>query len=57
MAIPAQVQPNLAQYLSNQISIFSILFNFMPNTVKTREELHRSCLSISHDIDLFDTQE
>lgn len=57
MAMPAQVQPNLSQYLSNQISISNWLFNLTLDTAKTREELERSWFSISHDIDLVNAQE
>ena len=57
MAIPTQVQPNLAQYLSNQISISNSSFSLILDTAKTREELEISCFSISHDIDLANAQE
>lgn len=57
MAIPVQVQPNLAQNLSNQISISNSLFNLMLDTAKTREELERSWFVILHDIDFSNAQE
>ena len=38
MTIPIQVQPNISQDLSNQLSISTILFNLMLDIAKKRKK-------------------
>lgn len=57
MAIPAQTQPNLARGFSNQTSISTSLCNFMLDIANIREEIERSWLDISRDIDIVNPQE
>lgn len=52
MGCPNPVQPELENNLQNQINITQNLFNTILATVRTREELERSWLAISRDIDL-----
>lgn len=54
MVIPALIHPNISHDLSNQYTISNSLFNMMLDTTRTREELGRSWVVISHDIDIFD---
>ena len=51
------VQSELENNLQNQINIAHNLFNTILAIVPSREELERSWLAISRDIDLADAQE
>ena len=51
------VKPELENKLESQINITYNLFNTILATVRSREELEWSCLAISRDIDLVDSQE
>ena len=57
MGCSNHVQPGLENNLENQINIAHILFNVILATVQSGEELERSWLAISKDIDLLDAQE
>ena len=50
------VQPGLENNLENQVNIVHSLFNVILATVQSREELERSWLAISRDINLVDAQ-
>ena len=54
---PSLVQPKLNNSLENQINISHSLFNVILATVQKKEELERSWLAISQDLDLADAQE
>ena len=51
------MKPELENKLESQINITYNLFNTILATVRSREELEWSCLAISRDIDLVDSQE
>jgi hypothetical protein len=57
MGCPNPMQPELENDLQNHINISHNLFNTILATVRNREELERSWLAISRDIDLADAQE
>ena len=57
MGCPNPVQPEQENNLQNHINITHNLFNTIVAIVRTREELERSWLAISRDIDLVDAQE
>lgn len=51
------MQPGLENNLENQINIAHNLFNTILATVQSKEELERSWLAISRDIDFANAQE
>ena len=57
MGCPNLVQPGLNNSLENQINIAHSLFHVILAMVYNIEELERSWLAISQDIDLDDSQE
>ena len=57
MGCPNLVQPELENNLQSIINIAHNLFNTILATVRNREELERSWLAISRDINLADAQE
>ena len=57
MGCSNQVHPRLNNSLENQVNIAHGLFNVILAMVKSREELERSWLAISQDLDLVDAQE
>ena len=57
MGCSIPTQPGLNNNLENQINIAHNLFNVILAMVQNREELERSWLVISQDLDLTDAQE
>ena len=57
MGCSKPVQHRLENNLENQVNIAHSLFNVILATVQSREELERSWLAISREIDLVDAQE
>ena len=57
MGCPNLVQLGLNNSLENQVNISHSLFNVVLATTQNKEELERSWLAISQDIDLVDAQE
>ena len=57
MGCPSPIQPRLNNSLENQINIAHSLFNVILATVQSTEELERSWLAISQELDLADAQE
>ena len=51
------VQPRLKNNLENHVNISHSLFNVILATMQSKEELERSWLAISKDIDLVDAWE
>ena len=57
MAIPIPNHPYIEYNLSSQYSVSNGLFSLMLDIATTREEIGRSWVVISNDIDIDDAQE